>query len=252
MNAVITLISEPRFAFAAAIALLAGLVRGFTGFGSALVYVPLISAIYEPRVAAATILLMDTICSVPWTIKAAPQANWRELWPVSLTALLSIPLGVALLIYVDPLILRWVIALLVAVAVAALVSGWRYHGRPTLPASIAVGIASGIGGGSVQIAAPPLLVFWLGGQSNAATIRANIMMCLQFSGLLSIAIYSVTGVLNANILVLALLLGIPFFAAIGVGANRFRGVSDHGYRRIAYVIIALSALVSLPIFDGLR
>jgi uncharacterized membrane protein YfcA len=43
------IVSEPRFALAASVALLSGLVRGFSGFGSALVYVPLISAIYEPR-----------------------------------------------------------------------------------------------------------------------------------------------------------------------------------------------------------
>jgi uncharacterized membrane protein YfcA len=245
-------VSEPRFAFAAAIALLAGLVRGFTGFGSALIYVPLIAAIYEPRVAAATILLIDTTCSLPWTMMAAPQANWRELWPVSLAATLTIPLGVALLVYVDPLILRWLICALVAVALAALISGWRYHGRPTLLASLATGAASGIGGGSVQIAAPPLLLFWLGGQNAAATIRANIMVCLQISGLVSILAYSLTGVFTLGILTLSLLVGVPFLAAIGVGARWFRGSSDTRYRRIAYVIIGIAALVSLPIFDGLR
>jgi uncharacterized membrane protein YfcA len=249
---VAAVVGEPRFAIAAAIALLAGLVRGFTGFGSALIYVPLISAIYEPRVAAATILLIDTTCSLPWTMTAAPQANWRELWPVSLAATLTIPLGVALLVYVDPLILRWLVCALVAVALAALISGWRYHGRPTLLASLATGAASGIGGGSVQIAAPPLLLFWLGGQNSAATIRANIMVCLQISGLLSILAYSLTGVFTLGILTLSLLVGVPFLAAIGVGARWFRGSSDTRYRRIAYVIIAIAALVSLPIFDGLR
>jgi uncharacterized membrane protein YfcA len=33
---------------------LAGAARGFSGFGSALIYVPLISAIYDPRTAAGT------------------------------------------------------------------------------------------------------------------------------------------------------------------------------------------------------
>jgi uncharacterized membrane protein YfcA len=252
MNAIAVVISEPRFMFAAAIALLAGLVRGFTGFGSALVYVPLISMVYEPRVAAASIVFIDTICSVPWTVKAAPDANWRELWPVSLAATLSIPLGVAMLIYVDPLTLRWIICALVALALAALISGWRYHGRPTLLASLAAGAMSGVGGGSVQISAPPLLLFWLGGPSRAATIRANIMMCLQISGILSVIIYALTGVLTVPIMILSVLAGVPFLAAIGVGANWFRDASDTRYRRVAYVIIGAAALISLPVFEGLR
>jgi hypothetical protein len=246
------IVSEPRFAVAAGIALLAGLVRGFTGFGSALIYVPLMSAVYGPRIAVPTILLIDTICTLPWTIKARRDADWRELWPVALASVLTIPLGVMLLVYVDALMLRWFICALVAVALAALISGWRYHGRPTLPASLATGAASGIGGGSVQIAAPPLLLFWLGGQSRAVTIRANIMMCLQIGGLFSLVSYSVSGVLTADVLSLSILLGVPFLFAIGFGAQGFHRTTDTHYRRIAYIIIAIAALVSLPLFDSLR
>jgi hypothetical protein len=36
------------------------------------------------------------------------------------------------------------------------------------------------------------------------------------------------------------------------GAFWFRGTSDLLYRRVAYVIIAVSGLISLPIFDELR
>jgi uncharacterized membrane protein YcaP (DUF421 family) len=40
-------------------ALAAGLARGFSGFGSALIYMPLVAAVYDPRVAAVTLLLMN-------------------------------------------------------------------------------------------------------------------------------------------------------------------------------------------------
>jgi hypothetical protein len=46
-----------------------------------------------------------------------------------------------------------------------------------------------------------------------------------------------------------LLLAIPFFLATAIGAKYFHGASDRLYRRIAYAIIAASALVSLPVFD---
>lgn len=252
LTALYAVIGEPRFAIAAGIALLAGLVRGFTDFGSALIYVPLISALYDPRIAAPTILAIDSICSLPFTIKVWREANWRELWPVALAANLCVPLGVALLIYVDALVLRWFICALVAVALAALISGWRYHGRPTLLASLATGAASGIGGGSVQIAAPPLLLFWLGGQSRAAVVRANIMTCLLLSEVISITSYAVTGIFTANVVLMSALLGVPFLIAIAIGAGGFRKSSEGAYRRVAYIIIAASALISLPIFDSLR
>jgi hypothetical protein len=128
-------IADPRFALAVGIAALSGLVRGFSGFGSALIYMPLSSAVYSPRLAAPTLLLIDTLCSLPFALQAMPQCNWREVTPVTIAGSVVLPLGVAALLYVDPLWLRWLISLLVLAALAALATGWRYHGKPTLAAS---------------------------------------------------------------------------------------------------------------------
>ena len=65
------------------VAALSGLVRGFSGFGSALIYIPLVSAIYEPRIAAATLLLIDFVSSAPFSVREFPRCNWREVAPVA-------------------------------------------------------------------------------------------------------------------------------------------------------------------------
>lgn len=245
-------IADPRFPIAIGIAALAGLVRGFSGFGSALIYVPLISAVYGPRVAAPTLLLIDTISSLPFAIHAMPQCNWREVTPVTSAGAVALPLGVAALVYVDPLILRWFISALVLIAVTALAAGWRYRGRPTLAASLGVGVVAGFGGGAVQIGAPPLLVYWLGGQNSAATVRANIMVYFIMQGTLSVLAYIYGGLFTAQTLALSILFGVPFAVLLAVGARWFHGTSDQLYRRVAYIIIAVSGLISLPLFDALR
>jgi uncharacterized membrane protein YfcA len=244
--------ADTRFPIAIGIAALAGLVRGFSGFGSALVCMPLISAVYGPTVAAPTLLLIDSICSLPFALHAMPQSNWREVAPVSLAGALVLPLGAMALVLVDPLSLRWFIAALVLAALAALASGWRYHGRPTLAASLGVGALAGFAGGAVQIGAPPLLVFWLGGNNNAVTVRANIMVYFIMQGALSMVMYFFSGLFDAQVVILSLLMGLPFAVAMAGGAYWFHGSSEALYRRAAYLIIALAALVSLPVFDGLR
>jgi uncharacterized protein len=243
---------DPRFSIAMGIAVLAGLVRGFTGFGSALIYMPLISAVYSPRLAAPTLLLTDTICSLPFALKAIPDCNWREVRMVMITGAIGVPLGVAALVYVDALALRWFIAVLVLIAVAVLASGWRYHGRPTVGASLGVGALAGFGAGAVQIGAPPLLVYWLGGQNSAATVRANIMVYFLMQGVLTFVFYLYGALFTAEALALALLLGLPFGIALALGARWFHGTSDIFYRRLSYIIIAVSGLISLPVFDALR
>lgn len=244
--------ADSRFPIALAISIIAGLVRGFTGFGSALIYVPLISALYSPPVAAGTMVLVDTIASLPFAVRVWPLATRREVVPVAAGGALALPLGVAALIYVDALILRWFIAALVLFALVALITGWRYHRKPTPAISFGVGAMAGFGSGSVQIAAPPLLVFWLGGQNNATTVRANIMVLFALQGLLGIALYAFNGLFGGEVLALSLAIGVPFVLAMTIGARWFRGTSDLLYRRIAYIIIGFSGLVSLPLFDSLR
>jgi len=245
-------IADPRFPIAIGIAALSGLVRGFSGFGSALIYMPLISAVYSPRLAAPTLLLIDTICSLPFALQVMPQCNWREVTPVSIAGAVALPFGVLALVLVDPLMLRWFIAALVLTALVALVAGWRYHGRPTLIASLGVGALAGFGGGAVQIGAPPLLIFWLGGSNNAATVRANIMVYFIAQGALSCLMYFFSGLFSAQAIALSLLLGLPYAVALAGGAFWFHGASDALYRRAAYLIIAVAALVSLPLFDALH
>jgi uncharacterized membrane protein YfcA len=242
-------INDRRFVFAVAISALSGLVRGFSGFGSALIYMPLVSAVYEPRVAAVTLLLIDFFSSAPFTVREFRRCTWREVLPIWLAASVAVPFGTMALLVLDPVVLRWGIAALVLGLLAMLVSGWRYHGRPHLAATIGVGLFAGFGAGAVQIAGPAVIIYWLGGGNNAATVRANLMVFFALAGAVLVVSYFVQGLFTADLIVLAVLLGIPYLLLIGIGAHCFHGTSDQLYRRVAYVIIAAAALLSLPVFD---
>ena len=244
-------IADRRFLAALVVAALSGLVRGFSGFGSALIYIPLVSAIYEPRIAAATLLLVDLVTALPFSVREFPRCNWREVAPVTIVAALLAPVGSLALIFADPIVLRWGISVLVLVLLAVLASGWRYHGRPTLPVMAAVGAVSGLGSGAVQIAGPPVIIFWLGGRADAVTVRANLMVFFILLSVASGATYLAQGLVTHDVVVLSLCLGVPYLAAMWAGVRFFHRASETAYRRIAYGIVAAAALVSVPLFDGL-
>jgi uncharacterized protein len=244
-----TAIADHRFWLAVSIAVLAGVVRGFSGFGSAQIYIPLVAAVYEPRVAAVTLLLIDTVGSAPFSVRAFAHCTWREVLPMYIAAAIAIPIGTLALLVIDPIVLRWLIAILVLSLVAILIAGWRYHGRVRLPVTIGVGLTSGLGAGAVQIAGPPVLIYWLGAINKAVTVRANCLVYFLLLDLTSCAVYVWHRLVTAELLALSLLLAVPFFVATASGATLFRGSSESVYRRIAYAIIAAAAVVSLPVFD---
>jgi uncharacterized membrane protein YfcA len=234
---------------AAAITFAAGFIRGFSGFGAGMIYVPLIGALYGPRFAVTTILLIDFICSIPFLIPALPHVRWREALPLVAAAALTIPVGAMALIYVDPGPLRWAIAILIVIFVALLASGWRYHGAPKLPVTLGVGAISGVLGGATQIPGPPVIIYWLGGAISAASVRANLIAYFALFDLFSIIVYGWNGLLTNDVFLFGLLMFVPFISGAAGGSMVFAFVSDRNYRSAAYVIILFAAISSLPLFD---
>jgi hypothetical protein len=242
-------LAERRLIAAMAVAALAGLVRGFSGFGGAMIYMPLAAAIYEPRVAAVTILLVDFLATWPFAIPETRRCNWSEVLPMSVAMAIGVPFGTWALIALDPIVLRWTIAIVVLSLLPPLAFGWRFSKEPGLPVTISVGLLAGVGAGAVQIAGPPVILYWLSRGGNSAAVRANIMVFFLICGFVLVAVYATQGLFTAQTIALSLLLGIFYLGGVGLGSHIFRGASDRLYRGVAYTIIALAALLSLPVLD---
>ena len=232
--------------------LLGGLVRGFTGFGFAMVFMPLASVVLGPVAALGLIWFIDLPFALPIAARSARRAEWGEILPLLLTATLALPAGIWLLTWLDRQTMRWLLASLVLFAVALMASGWRYHGRPTVPLSLGVGALSGLFNGMASISGMPLAVFWLGAQRNDRhKTRANMQTFFGLSTIISGTILWWKGILTLG----GLLMAVPLFAIYGVGlwagTHGFRLASEETFRRGAYLVIFLSALISLPLWDGL-
>ncbi len=233
------------------LAFIAGLVRGFAGFGGALIYVPVASAIVEPQIASAMLWLMDTIPTLPIAIPALKKVEWKTVWPVFIGNAATVGVGVWWLTHGDPIVLRWAITAFILLSVAFLWSGWRYHGSRPFPLSLAVGGFSGFFGGAAQVSGPPVLIYWLAGTEPAALIRANVITLFTLTTITSgIAMW--LGELFIRPAIVAALLAAPAYAAgLIIGQRLFGKASDTTFRRLAFSLILMAALISLPLFDNL-
>lgn len=249
--AIAAVFTDPRSYAAMAVSILAGAVRGFSGFGSALIFVPLMSAIYDPRTAAGTFLLIDFAVALAVLPTVWRAAHWRDVFPLAIAAVIAAQFGALILIYADAITLRWGIAIVVLILLGVLMSGWRYHGRPTLPVTLGVGALAGGLGGAIQIVGPPVIVYWLGSMSSPAAVRANLNAFFSLFACALVVTYVARGLLPAHVVTLALLLGPLQVLALRSGARLFGLASAQTYRRAAYAIVAAAALVSMPMWDGL-
>ncbi|MBN9063482.1 MAG: hypothetical protein BGP06_11455 [Rhizobiales bacterium 65-9] len=231
-------------------ALAGGVVRGFTGFGFAMVFVPTASMTVGPAMAVSLIWLIDAPFAFPLAFKSFPRANWREVAPLLIGSAAALPVGALLLTTLDRDVARWMIAISIAAALSALVAGWRYRSTPGAPLSISVGALSGLYSGLAQLGGMPLAIFWLGSQTgDARSTRDNMQVFFALTTVLSGVVFAFSGVLRAEHVWTAL----PLIAAYGVGVligvKSFGFATERSFRRIAYAIIAISVVIALPALD---
>ena len=130
-----------------AIAFVAGTARGFSGFGAALIFMPLASSVATPRLVAALLLIIDIFAAAPLVPNAWRQADRKATAVMVFGALVGVPIGTWLLSRLDPVTTRWIISGFVIALLALLLSGWRYHGKDHAAISVGIGALSGSAAG---------------------------------------------------------------------------------------------------------
>ncbi|MEM9011770.1 MAG: sulfite exporter TauE/SafE family protein [Pseudomonadota bacterium] len=229
---------------------IAGLVRGFSGFGTAMIYVPVAGLFLPPVSVLVTLVVFDFFGPMPLLRRAWADAVRREVLLLCLGALIGLQIGLLLLTRADPLAFRWFASLATLGLAGLLASGWRYR-RVLRPGEVAgTGTVAGVFGGFAGLAGPPVILLYLGGARRAAEVRGTIILFLFVSDILTAGSLGARGLLGAEAMLLGLILTLPYALGGVIGARLFRLASEELFRAIAFALIGLAAIIGLPIFDG--
>jgi uncharacterized protein len=230
------------------VAFVAGMARGFSGFGAALIFVPLASALAGPKLASPILLVADGIFACHLIPSAWKLADRRDVSLMLSGAVAGVPVGAWVLMHFAPLTLRWLISGMAAAMLSLLLSGWRYHGRPHPTATVAVGAIAGLFSGIAQMGGPPIVSYWLGTDTAPAKLRANIILYFAASTVLTLASYLWSGLMSLQILEIALFAG-PAYGLGTLGGSRMFGLASPSWlRNSSLILIALAVALSLPLF----
>jgi uncharacterized membrane protein YfcA len=234
-----------------AIVFITGIVRGFAGFGSGMIIGPSTAAFFGPQMALIMITIMDAIPTLTLVWSARRDVNWKELIPILIGYAVLAPLGIWLLVTGDATALRWFISISILIAVAILWSGWKYKGSRSAPVSFSFGALGGFMGAAAALPGPAVLVYWLASTARAITVRANMIYYLFLTDLIVIIGYIFADLYTIEGIVRGLLCVPGYFIGIQIGSKFFSGASDATYRRVAFIMILLAAITSLPLLDSL-
>jgi len=231
-------------AIAAVVALLAGVVRGFAGFGAAMILTPVFSALYGPIVGVPVCLLVEFCIALPMLRGAIGLVDWKRIGLLLLAAAVAVPLGIFVLLVADPGPLRWAISGIVLGAVLLLATGWRFRGQPTPPATLAAGAASGFLNGLCGMAGPPVAFYYLAGADAAATVRASFIVYFGAVDFVALVGLGIQGLMTLDTLILGAILAVPYIAGGLVGERLFPLASETFFRRLALAVLAFVAILA--------
>ncbi|CUH76694.1 sulfite exporter TauE/SafE family protein [Tropicibacter naphthalenivorans] len=229
-------------------AFVGGLVRGFSGFGTALVFLPVTAQFLPPFAAIICLTSMDILGPLPLLRRAWGQAARPDLLRLSLAMGLALPLGLWVLGQVSPDIYRTAISLLSLAMLGILSLGLRYQGDIRPRAVLGIGGAAGFLGGVAGLPGPPVILFYMARPLPTTVIRATILLFLFVFDVVILGWMGVFGRLELAWVALGLAMAAPAIAGNWLGGRLFDPEKERLYRGVAYGLIAVSALSGLPIW----
>jgi hypothetical protein len=234
-----------RLALAAAAVFVGGFMRGFVGFGAALVIVPVLSLAYGPRMAVPAL----TVMGVPTLFQLLPDAIRTSeraiVAPVCLAILAAAPFGTWVLTAADPALMKIVISGLVVAMAAMLALDWKLRRQVGTPILVGAGIAGGLVQGVAGIGGPPVVAIALSREGPAAQQRGNVLAMMTAVSISTLAPQLYFGLFTKASIVLGLILLPVYGGSILLGSRYFSRGGDRHFRRAALAMLMAIGLATL-------
>ena len=203
------------------VVIFSGFLRGFIGFGSGLLMIPILSYFYSPIFAMVFNIVIEIPATIYLTFVGIKKANLKEITPMMATMMLTIPLGTIFLVSVDEQIIKTLMSILLIFFVVLIGSGWRIRSTITKFVLILGGAISGLMQGSTGMGGPPYVTVLLSKNDSDEVARANILVItsgLVISAIISLYYFGLftkeiilTGAITAPIYVFSTYVGTRFF-----------------------------------------
>ncbi len=228
---------------AAAMTFGAAYVRGLTGFGMAIILVPLLGLIIPPAQAVVLGILMQLLIGPVGLGLIHADADRATALPIGLIAMATTPIGLAVLGVTRPDVARLLITgVAVGAFVAVLLPKQPEGHRPGRAAVVGTGVASGILTGFAAMPGPPVVPFYLRRHLEPRVARASMLLIFFLTAIAGTAAALWVGIATLRLFLLALLLFVPMWLGNRFGGRHFGRVPPHVWQAMVAVVLGIAAI----------
>lgn len=232
--------------------LLAGIVRGYSGFGFSMIAIISLSLILPPARVVPMILLLEIIASGWLLPQVWRQVDWSSLSWLSVGVVMGTPVGVYLLANIPPRPMRAAIALLVMILAICLLRGFTQKKMPGRGRTVATGIASGVLNGSATIGGPPVILFYFSSPTGLAVSRASLIAYFLGTDILALGMCVFQDLMDVKTGIMSVACTVPMLIGVGLGSRLFNRSNIEAFRRKVLILLIVLSVVGLirAIYDS--
>ena len=226
-------------------ALLAGAVSGLTGFGLALISVPLLLFVYEPRTVIVITAVLSVIINLAVVWDSWRDADQRIVVALLPSALVGVIVGTEVLRTVDPDYIRLGVGIVVVFSALLLLRDIRLPGAETRWGTVVAGWASGALSTSTGLAGPPIVLLLASRGFPKRAFRGSSALYFLAMSLVGLAVLYIRGIFDADHVPLALALIPAAFLGKAIGTAMLKRISEGAFRVVTLGIVILTGTLGV-------
>ena len=223
----------------------AGIIRGYSGFGFAMVAVTSISLVLPPAQVVPLVLVLEVLASVKLVPQVWKDIDWYSLRWLLAGSLAATPFGVYLLSTLPAEPMRIFISAVVLAAALLLLSGWAWRRMPGRPLILSTGVACGLLNGAAAIGGPPVILFYLSSPAGVTVSRASIIAYFLGIDVMSLMMASIQGLTTVKTLTMTALCLVPLYLGVTLGSRMFIRADQESFRRHVLILLILLSIAGL-------
>lgn len=225
--------------------LLAGVVRGYSGFGFSALVMLSGSLVVAPARLLPVVLMLEiaaSACMIPATLEAV---DWRRLAWLLAGIAVSTPAGVYLLATLPEDVTRLVVSGLVLAAAIAIAAGLSLPDRGGRALPVSTGLVAGGANGAAGVGGLVVVAMLLSTRVAVATTRATLVALIFATDVLAVGAATWQGLVGPSTLLAFGVLALPLVAGIALGGRLFLGTTPARFRRFVLGVLILLALAGV-------
>ncbi|URZ03904.1 sulfite exporter TauE/SafE family protein [Clostridium felsineum] len=227
--------------------LLASFTQGITGFGFALIAVPLLSFfIPELRNITPIIVIYSLLTNIIILYKSRRYIDLKKVIYLVIFAIIATPIGTYMLIYVNVTVSKIIIGLVITITAFAMLKNFKIKLKNKKISYGIVGILSGILNGSTGLSGPPIVLFLTNQNVDKNVFRANLTFFGLATNIFTIILFYLEGIINISVIHFTLLYFPALIIGVLIGIVVSTKINERIFRNITiYLIILLGLYTSM-------